>query len=193
MKNLTATKKIFVTMILLNVIIFGVYGYIYWNIAQESKTIAELQVQSSEYQAKNDDLRSVKISLDENKDFISQIDTFFIAKDGVVSFINTLERLGQSTGLKINIQSVSVEPGSDPKDFKEGLKLKIETEGGWQDSSRFLSIIENLPYRLVVNSASVILNGSSEAILFKDGEFNRKVGPEEVWKWTFDITVIKLK
>lgn len=193
MKNLSTTKKIFMTMILLNVVIFGVYGYIYWNIVQESHTITELQVQSNEYQAKNDALRSVKISLDENQDFISQIDTFFIAKDGVVNFINTLERLGQSTGLKINIQSVSVEQGSDPKDFKEGLKLKIETEGSWQDSSRFLSIIENLPYRVVVNSASVILNGSSEAILFKDGEFSRKVGPEEVWKWTFDITVLKLK
>lgn len=194
MKNLTIAKKIFLSLVVINVIVFGLYAFLFWKVIDRSQTTAMLLAEERSDRQKNDALQAIKVSLTENKDFISQIDSFFIAPDGVVGFITFLEKLGKDSGVKINIGSVAVNPDSkDPKDFKENLKLKLEIEGTWQNVVYFLSRLENLPYRVQFDTATISLQGVSDGINFKESGALRKRMPEESWKGLFDIRLLKLK
>lgn len=194
MKNLTLAKKIFLSLVVINVIVFGLYAFLFWKVIDRSQTTATLMAEETADRQKNDALQAIKQSLNENKDFISQIDSFFVAPDGVVSFITFLEKLGSDSGVKINIGSVAVNPDSkDPNDFKENLSLKLEIEGTWQNVVYFLSRLENLPYRVQFDSATVSLQGVSDGINFKESGALRKRMPDESWKGLFDIRLLKLK
>lgn len=194
MKNLTLAKKIFLSLVVINVIVFGLYAFLFWKVIDRSQTTATLMAEETADRQKNDALQAIKQSLNENKDFISQIDSFFVAPDGVVSFITFLEKLGSDSGVKINIGSVAVNPDSkDPNDFKENLSLKLEIEGTWQNVVYFLSRLENLPYRVQFDSATISLQGVSDGINFKDSGALRKRMPDESWKGLFDIRLLKLK
>ncbi len=194
MKNLTLAKKIFLSLVVINVIVFGLYAFLFWKVIDRSQTTATLMAEETADRQKNDALQAIKQSLNENKDFISQIDSFFVAPDGVVSFITFLEKLGSDSGVKINIGSVAVNPDSkDPNDFKENLSLKLEIEGTWQNVVYFLSRLENLPYRVQFDSATISLQGVSDGINFKESGALRKRMPDESWKGLFDIRLLKLK
>jgi hypothetical protein len=194
MKNLSITKKIFFITLSLNVAVFGVYGFLFWNVRTENKEASQLQSEADTDIEKNNELSTVKESLSQNASFISQIDSFFVAHDGVVDFISMLEKLGQDAGVKLNIGSVAVDSTQTKKvDFKEGLRLRIETGGSWRDTLYFLSVVENLPYRVEFNSSSLSLIGAEDSILFKDSSASRERSKDETWKSSFDITVLKLK
>lgn len=194
MKNLTFTKKIFLSLVAVNVLVFGVYAFLFWKVIDRSQTTAKLLVEETADKQKNDALQAIKMSLSDNKDFISQIDSFFIAPDGVVGFITFLETLGKDSGVAIAIGSVDVNPDSkDPNDFKESLNLKLEIEGTWQNVLYFLSRLENLPYQVQFDTAAVSLQGASDSLPFKEGGVLRKRMPEESWKGLFDVRFLKLK
>lgn len=194
MKNLSFTKKIFLSLVAINVVVFGTYAFLFWKIVDRSQTTMALTAEEVSDRQKNDALQAIKMSLNENKDFISQIDSFFIAPDGVVSFITFLEKLGRDSGVTISVGSVAVSPDSkDPKDFKEYLRLKLEVDGTWQNTIYFLSRLENLPYRVQFDSAALSLQGVSDEINFEEEGALRKRVPEESWKGIFDIRLLKLK
>ena len=103
MKNPPLIKKIFTICLLLNVAIFSVYGFLFWKIQNQNEKAAQLLVEADANVKKNEALSAIKISLSENKDFLSQIDSFFIGKEGVVPFITTLETLGKESAIKLDI------------------------------------------------------------------------------------------
>ena len=194
MKKLTFTQKIFAGVLGVNILVFGVYGFLYWKIQDQSKKTSVLLAQEITDRQKDDSLRAIKISLDENKDFISQIDSFFIAPDGVVNFITSLEKLGRESGVGVNVSSVAVAPDAKvANDFKESLKLKLDVSGSWQDVLHFLSRIENLPYRVQFDGASVTLQKTATGINFTSSSTPRKRSGEEEWVGSFDVRFLKLK
>lgn len=192
MKQIPFTKKVLILCIVLNVVIFVVYGFLYYDIGSQNKKASVLLGQVNSDMQKNDTLRAIKVSLNQNKDFISQIDSFFIAPDGVVNFISLLESLGKKAGVKLSIGSVSVVPEGGAKDFKENLSLRLDMSGSWENIYYFLSLLQNQPYRIMFDNASVSLEGAADAIKFTDKGTARVRGQNEVWKGAFSIRVLKL-
>lgn len=192
MKQIPLTKKVLILCIVLNVVIFVVYGFLYYDIGSQNKKASVLLGQVNSDMQKNDTLRAIKVSLNQNKDFISQIDSFFIAPDGVVNFISLLESLGKKAGVKLSIGSVSVVPEGGAKDFKENLSLRLDMSGSWENIYYFLSLLQNQPYRIMFDNASVSLEGAADAIKFTDKGTARVRGQNEVWKGAFSIRVLKL-
>lgn len=192
MKQIPFTKKILILCIILNVVIIFVYGFLYYDIGSQNKKASELLGQVNSDMQKNDTLRAIKISLNQNKDFISQVDSFFIAPDGVVNFISLLEGLGKASGVKLSIGSVSVVPEGGAKDFKEDLSLRLDMSGSWEQIYYFLSLLQNQPYRIMFDTASIGLEGAVDAIKFTDKGTVRVRGQNEVWKGAFSIRVLKL-
>ncbi len=193
MKNLTRIKKIFIFCIALNVVIFGVYGFLFWDIRAKNIQVYELISEADRDIKKDETLRAIKLSLNNNQDFISQIDQFFVPRDGVVSFIDLLEKLGHDSGVELTIGSVSVESETkNNNDFKEILRLKLGSEGSWQSVFYFMSLVENLPYRIEFENASLVLAGASDSILFS-GNGSRVRTSDEIWEGSFEVLVYKLR
>ncbi len=194
MKKITRIKKIFILCVIMNVVVFGVYTFLFLDIKAKNEKVYDLLSEADRDIKKDETLRAVKYSLSENKNFISQIDSFFVPQDGVVSFIDTLERLELNSGIDLGISYVSVETNTKNKnDFKEVLNLRLDGEGSWQNLFHFLSLLENLPYRIEFNSVSFVLSGASDSILFSGSDGLRVRAPSEFWKGSFEVLVYKLK
>src|ERR1035437_10822230 len=196
MKIGTPTKKILELVIVLNILVFGAYCFLFWNIQNKEAQAGVLATEASQNATKDTALRSIKSSLTQNKGFITQIDTYFIPSDGAVTFINMLETLGKQSGVKMSIDSVNVT--QDPalaKDFKQTLHLRLITDGSWLNTFALLSTIENLPYRIEFEQVSLTLSGGSDSILYNGANISspRTRAANESWNGIFDVTVLQLQ
>lgn len=197
MKNISSTKNILVIVIAINICVIAAYGFVFWRIYTDGRNTSDLVNQASLDFQKNEMLRSAKTALAENHDFLSKIDSYFVAPDGVVPFIDRVESLGKQYGIQVSIGSVAVE--SDPKvknDFKETLHLKVETVGSWSNIVQFLGALESLPYRISFDQVVFGLTDAADKLSFagiSSIDTKRARTSSEKWKATFDISLLKLK
>lgn len=75
-----------------------------------------------------------------------QIDSYFVAADRTVDFVEYLESLARVAGVAFEISLLGVEQIKD--DFKDKIILHGEAVGGWSPLLNFLSLLENAPQRL---------------------------------------------
>jgi Tfp pilus assembly protein PilO len=197
MKDPEKTKKTMVISIVLAIAVFVIYGFLFLNIKDKNEQISTLANDAQQLRSKDDTLKATKTILDQSKDLISQLDSYFIPADGVVGFISVLEGVGKFSGVDMTIGSVGTEADSKAKDeIKETLRLHIETNGSWKNTFYFLSVIENLPYRIDVEDVSLGLVGATDKVLFDNKTATaqtRQPNKDEKWHGSFNVTVVKLK
>lgn len=108
-----------------------------------------------------------------------EIDSYFVAPDGDVDFIDQLENTAKVQKLDVQTNSVSID---SPKDLTvKGLQylvLKLNTKGSWLGTYKFLSIIPNLPYKINLDQADITLSS------------DKGITPP-VWQGSFTIRVLK--
>lgn len=197
MKNFSPTKKILATIIIINICVFVAYGFVFWRIYTDGQNTSKLINQASLDFQKNEVLRTAKITLAENHDFISKIDSYFIAPNGVVPFIDSVESLAKDYGVEASIGSVAVESDTKIKnDFKETLHLKVEGSGSWSNLVQFISAVEALPYRTVFDQVVFGLTDSADKLTFggTTPSDTKKAGSSSgKWRATIDVSLLKLK
>lgn len=197
MKEQEKTKKSMIVSIVLAVAIFVIYGFVFYDIKAKNEQISSLTNDVQQLRSKDDILKATKTILDQNKDLISQLDSYFIPADGVVGFIRILESVGKFSGIDMTINSVGTETDSKVKDdIKEILRLHVKTNGSWENTFYFLSILENLPYRIDVEEATLGLMGSTDKVFFDNKTAlaqTRQQNKDEKWEGSFNVIVMKLK
>src|SRR3989344_5435976 len=99
-------------------------------------------------------------------DTVNGLNSHFIKDDQVVEFV---ERLGDSSGATTTIVSLKVLPISEEYKTVEKLMLEIEVGGRRENVSRFISLIENLPYG--ANIENVAIREDSGAAGYWEGYF----------------------
>lgn len=193
MKDISKVKKIFITTAILAILSFLIYGFLFWDIRIKNQKISTLSQQEESDIKKDNSLRGIRDSLESNKIELEALNSYFLRPDGIVDFIEFLEDLGEKSGIALTIGGVSTE--LDPKvkdDFKEILRLRLETSGSWNEIFYFLNALERLPYAIRVDNFSVGLMSASDQILF--GDVTKSISPSgRVWKASFDISVIKIR
>jgi hypothetical protein len=133
----------------------------------------------------NDDLRKLATSI------MAKI----ISRDGIVPFIENIERTARGLGMEINIRSVNVVPrADDPADPIVFVRLELETRGSWKNSMRFVSFLEYLPYKVELKKVS--FDGTSG--LAPVAETGAKVpvsagSAGTVWRGQIELTALKFK
>lgn len=98
----------------------------------------------------------------------SLIDSYFISETSFVPFIEQLEELATSTGVQLEKGALAGGDGS--------LTFTFRTEGSFNDTYYFLSLIERIPVGLTIERAdlqslTVQQNDMTEEIVWK-GDFN---------------------
>jgi Tfp pilus assembly protein PilO len=190
MTTFASIKKVFLFVIILNVIGFAAYGFLFWRIKVKNENVISL-VSGAETDLKKEEfLRVAKFSLEENKENVAMLDTYFVDRGGAPNFIEQVEDLGRDAGVFLTIGLVDVEADSANKnDYKELLKLRVEASGKWQNVLTFLSMIENLPYKVSLDQFSLSVDGVRSALFF--GNENKET--DITWKGYFEFSVLKLK
>lgn len=128
-------------------------------------------------------LRSVGEIIKDTEDEREKLDTYFVADDHVVDFIESIEELGRYVGVDIETVSVNINDNLKTKDsISEILNLSIETRGDWEDVFYFLALMEKMPFRIDIANADLY------AVYRNDGK-----DTSVSWKGFFNINVFKLK
>jgi len=190
MKPLSKTKKILATVIAINLAGMGLYAFFYFAFKRVNLSTIELLSESEKDLKKDEFLRAARLALANNSSDIKKVDSYFVKADAVAEFIESIEELGRISGANLTVGSVSVEPDTRSKDdFKEVLRLKVEAVGSWSQLVNLFSMIENIPYKLVIDNVSANRLGSLQDLFFGE-EDNSSDGS---WKGYMEFSVLKLK
>ena len=129
-------------------------------------------------------LRSIQNFIRDTQADRIQLNKYFVGKDAVVDFIETIEDLSALSGTTMEITSVSVDAIESGSLAGELLRLNFKVFGVWRDVFYLLTLIESLPLEVTITQAN-----------FKQVSTQKEdtKEPEQPWSGTFGLTVVKLK
>jgi hypothetical protein len=123
---------------------------------------------------------AMKHLLSDTKEERTKLETYFIGKDGIVSFIESVESLGKLVNAKVSVNSIGVDQGNGGNMF-EYVTMNATAEGNFSNLFWFLSLVEHMPLKLEVSKVS--LDDISPGFQKKDKQ----------WRLTFVLEALKLK
>ena len=100
------------------------------------------------------------------------LNAFFVASDGVVGFIESVESLGNRAGVAVEITGVSIEAFPTPRRGSELLRLSVRADGDFKSVFYFFMLLESLPAPLEFERVSL-------------------EGSEGAWSGIFSFSVVK--
>lgn len=189
-KRTGKVSAIFFAALAFNLVVAGVYAFIFIQIRQENVRIAELSNAILTQMARQDILQATKERVAETVAEREKLDHYFISKDSVVPFLNSLQSLGIENGLSVKLNMVDIEPSPVSEDTFEVVKISLEALGSWSDGYRFLSLIELMPLKVSVARADLQKNVGAEPSVNADKKSPSRSYP---WRLTIDMAILKLK
>lgn len=142
------------------------------------------------YAAREAMLRDTDKLAGDLKEDIQKLGTYFLTKDDVVSFIETVEQAGVTSGVDLTIGSVDVIPQvlteGQLEDTHETLTLRVDAVGSWSGIFTFLEYIQHMPYNIQINRVSVSKVSSVVPFFGGKEDVGQKV-PQ--WNSSFEIQV----
>jgi len=128
-------------------------GYSFWYavIAEKSASVANLQSQIDTKTETARRIASARAMITEIEGDEAIVQSYFVPKTGVVTFIDNLETQGREQGTAVNVLSVSTgTDGSQPT-----LTLSITVNGTFDAVMRTIGAIEYSPYDLSFSTLSI--------------------------------------
>ncbi|MEO8638146.1 MAG: hypothetical protein ABI430_04580 [Candidatus Taylorbacteria bacterium] len=178
MKKFSSTKQIGVVAILLNIAIFSACVILFLNIQKKKQVILAVAQEQSLQSLQESNYLSFKKTMENTKTDREKLDSFFVGGDGVVPFIELVEGQGRLSGATTSITSVGTVKSASASSSIEVLNLQVEAAAGWKSLYHFLSLLENLPYRIALANVAMKTDQG---------------GKKGYWEASFVLKVLKLK
>lgn len=187
----TRTKKICLIIILLNFVAVAAYIFLFLEMQAINQNTRNLAAALAETKKQNEALGLLKDALGKTAGDRQKLDSFFVASDGVVNFLDWIEGLANRE-LTVAVNSVAIENVEPPQNTLEALHLSVGTTGTWQGVFRFLELMETAPYKITINHATLLKTGNGGGGAPGAGGKRAKGIPLD-WQGNFDIDIYKLK
>lgn len=115
----------------------------------------------------------------------ARLDSLFIPDSQAVSFIESLESLGQSSGAAVELSAVSADDASSlkPGSFAK-ISARVSVTGSWPAVMRALMLSEILPYQASVDGVSLDSSETSGGAAGKTAK--------RVWRASYGVTASML-
>ena len=183
----TKTKYILTILIVIDLLLFGAYYYFFMMIKNDNEQVSTLSSELSAEQSNEEKMDSIRnISRGSVADS-EKLESLFVGSQDAVTFLKQIEDLTSFAGLSHSTESINLV--DDPvllPDNKENLEIVIDISGNWQDIYYFLSLFDNLPYAVHVNSLTLteLNNNPSNASSTESGG---------LWQGVLDFSAIASK
>jgi Tfp pilus assembly protein PilO len=172
MKNWIPQKNTFSFVIGITVICATIYFAVFAIVFLEIRKIEVAYNDSESESRRNEKAEALRLIAAANKDQIQILRNFFVQKEDDVGFIKQIEDTGRRSGVLFDIKSIEVPPNQ--KDvFKEDVSIKMNIEGSWTDTMRFIESLEKMPFGVSIQNVNVDLTskgkwgGSIDFIIFR--------------------------
>lgn len=189
------TWKFFFTTLLINILVAGAYSYAFVKIGQENQRVSDLSASVKSLTEQKENLSLIKKTLSDTASMRGQLDGYFVPKDGVVQFLNSVESLGNKNNLDVKILSVTADPADLSPDLFESVKASVEVSGTWSDVYRFASLAELLPFKISASRVDLEkISGETKSSVSATSAGSKKPATAaSFWKGTLDLNVLKFK
>lgn len=152
-KHLSKIGGLLIAVSAVLVLVLFTYIYLYRDILDTKTKVEQTHLELEKDRLKDAELEAIQKNI---KLTISDSDTLkalFVPADGVVDFIQNIETVGKQIGLQIETKNIEPEETDVLTAVgKENINVTLETEGSWQNSMQFLSLLSNLPYKISIIS-----------------------------------------
>ena len=168
---MNGTIKIFITVSVITIAVFGGVVFLYLEIGDVSAQVSEVTRKTKRAQEENKRHQSIHEIFTNNRQEIRKLSTYFVPPEavGTSEFLDRLERLGEITGVQTTTKSVEQAGGDDT--FPE-LQLTLQAQGQWHEIYHLLALVETMPFKIDIKNAQLSSGG-------------------EQWSLTLDISTIK--
>jgi len=134
----------FISVVLLVVLILGAY-----NIQSKNQKIPKLLNLADEAVESRALAQSIRVLQNNAAEDLAAFDSLTLSDDKLVPLIEDIEGMGRALGLDTSI--VSVGKIEDKKSVQPDIiRIVMETRGSWTQTLAFLSAIESLPHRVMI-------------------------------------------
>ncbi len=140
---------------LIIVVAIAAYGFSIKLIRDKVIEVSKYQIKADEKTTLDTNNRSLEDLIKNNKVEIDQLQSRIVKKDGTVSFIDTVESYAKSSGISVLVENVEERKLTPEIEGYQALHLNVKTQGSWEGTYRFLSLLESLPYKLTIESAEI--------------------------------------
>lgn len=185
--DLKKEKEILIISTTLAVIGVLICIFVFSTLKNKEQKVYDVMRQIDDYSAEKINLSSVKARIEETSAKRDKLDSYFVAKDGVVSFLNYIQSLVPSDNLNVKILSVGIVPADGKtKDVFDAVNVEVIATGLWGDVAKFAGSLETIPYQVSVQRANL-----------EYGEFSENASTNaplpKKWRGTFHFSVLKIK
>lgn len=130
--------------------------YLYSVIANQKRAVNEARSDLALIEKKASDSRSLKTFMDGIKKETEKIDAVFLNEEMLVNFIEDVEDISRKTGVFLEINSIKTGKKGDL-----GANFIFKLSGGFGEIFRFLGLLENMPYQIIIKKAHLRSEGKS--------------------------------
>lgn len=145
------TLKLFLVAVILALVAISAYGVAVWEIRKNLSEAADLSSSIAAESQKEAGIESTRNILRNTAAEREKIESYFVSSDNIVDFLEKIELLGKKSGVVLSFDSVDI-----PSDEKNVLRVRANTKGNWENTFYFLSLIENLPFKIELEKSSII-------------------------------------
>jgi hypothetical protein len=133
---------------------FG-YWYVYKSVIVNSQNRASLirEIEIDKENKKNEEFLTELSKATESDR--TKLSTYFISEDDILSFITAIESTEKISSTTVVISSISNDTANNH------IKANIDIKGGWINVRKALSMIENLPYSINIDSMNLNFDSSN--------------------------------
>lgn len=149
-----STHAYLTIIILLAVVILGAYIVFFHFLNKEIRVAAESESRILLLQAKDEDVSAQKKLIDETKEKVSKLSSYFVFEEGAPGFLETIENLDTVAGTETVIASVQVKEPAKEGDKAE-LYIMFDAEGTFEQVYHLLTLVETLPYEIRIENTSL--------------------------------------
>lgn len=139
---------------------------LYLNFKNKENNISLVLAKTDFENRRQSHMSQIKLIVDETKTDREKIDNYIVPADGAVSYVEMIERKSLENDVKIDIGSAEISPIKASRIYASTtaeiasstrlIKTKINITGTWSKVLNFLVVLENLPYRLVIEKIDLI-------------------------------------
>jgi Tfp pilus assembly protein PilO len=178
----TLTTRLLILVLTVNIAVAAAYVYGFLQLGEAQARIGVIESDIAVEEKKVAELNAIRDTLEEFKEYQASVDSHLVAPDGIVEFVEYIEKTAVAAGVTLSVDDLRTEeipPKALPK--LEYLRVTVSAKGSWGGVLRFASLVETLPYQVYIGGLTLETDGTAEK------------GKGVLWRVGINATVPKLK
>lgn len=185
------TNLILVISSILFLVLLGISVYFLNVIKNKNKHISAVLSTLESKMIEKENIKTLEKKMSELGDTHRMLGSYFVDTKNIDVFVEYLEKMGVSNNLELSVSGVDV-----PKGEKNKIIVSSKMSGNFSDIMKVISLLENSPYSITIDSAylnkEIVVEPIKETIEGKK-EATVQVKEKTVWQASITFSVLSLQ